>query len=111
MINFFKKKMKNWGVAHVTPYMTIGLDGNVPQEIRDMCSKISSKLSEYEDIMVAYGREKTGPLGYLRLQQIQAAYDTFTGNISIMGSGAKNFVWDGKVIDFLGNNNMLLIGD
>ncbi len=100
---FFRRKPKNWGVVHITPYMTMGLEGDTPQDIRDICTRISRKLSEYEDIMAAYGRAITSPRGYLQLQQIQAAYDTFTGNISIMGSGTRFFSWDGKLEDFLNN--------
>jgi len=99
----FRKKKKNWGVVCITPYMTTGLWGDAPQDILAICHKISRKLDEYEGVMVAHGRKENSPLGFMRLQQISANYDTYTGDISVSGSGNKFFSWRGKLEDFLGD--------
>ncbi len=94
---------KNYGVAWITPYIICNVDGDATEDIKVICRKIAAKLDEYQDVMVAYGEKENSPWGFSRLQQISANYDTYTGNIDVVGTGNKSFWWNGKLEEFLGD--------
>lgn len=98
-MSWFRKKPKDYGVIHITPYMIVNLNDSVPEDILAICRKIAARLNEYEGKMVEYGKKTD--LYMRRLQMISADYDTKTQEIAIRGSGSKCFSWSGKLDDFL----------
>lgn len=105
MIWPFKKSNFEYETIFITPFGSLSYYDPMPKNIKEIKDKISKKLAEYQDKMVAFHHVNTPFMHPLKLQEISANWNVKNNDISVIGNGDRFFSWKGNLDQFLQPSN------